>query len=145
MLLSNIVKLVNSQLAGEQLTYKNVIPHLDFAIDAINANMNTIYPTFSDLSDTDTEYTAFPDRYIRQVVVPGAAWHYYVMDEEDAQTAMQFKMDFENGKFQMLRDMIYSIPEEYVDDENQGTTHSNIDSRTFGYEGVEIDVNDFRI
>ena len=34
---------------------------------------------------------------------------------------------------------------EYVDDENQGTTHSNIDSRTFGYEGVEIDGNDFRI
>ena len=32
MLLSNIVKLVNSQLAGEQLTYKNVIPHLDFAL-----------------------------------------------------------------------------------------------------------------
>lgn len=145
MLLSNIVKLVNSQLAGEQLTYKNVIPHLDFAIDAINANMNTIYPTFSDLSDTDTEYTAFPDRYIRQVVVPGAAWHYYVMDEEGAQTAMQFQMDFENGKFQMLRDMVYSIPEEYVDDENQGTTHSSIDSRTFGYEGVEIDGNDFRI
>ena len=67
------------------------------------------------------------------------------MDEEGAQTAMQFQMDFENGKFQMLRDMVYSIPEEYVDDENHGTTHSNIDSRTFGYEGVEIDGNDFRI
>lgn len=141
MLITKIRKLFNEALAGETLTLSEMLPHLDAAIDAINENMNTIYPVFSDIdtAQPDAEYAYFPDRYIRTVVIPGAAWHFYVTDEEGAQTAFQYQTDFEMGKFRMLRDMLYSIPAQYQANSEQGSVVAPLSNDTLGYRGLAFD------
>lgn len=141
MLITKIRKLFNEALAGETLTLSEMLPHLDAAIDAINENMNTIYPVFSDLDTSQPEavYNYFPDSYIRTVVIPGAAWHFYVTDEEGAQTAIQYQTDFEMGKFRMLRDMLYKIPTQYQADSEQGSVIAPLSNDTLGYRGLVFD------
>lgn len=143
MLITQVQKLFNDALAGETLSVKEMLPHLDAAIDSINAKLNTTYPVFSDIPlDTyDAVYDFFPDKYIRMVVIPGAAWHFYVMDEEGLQTAPQYLTDFENGKFIMQRDMLYKIPEEYQDDDNQGFIVGDPESDIFGDRGLVVDID----
>lgn len=143
MLLTQVQKLFNEALAGETLSYKEMLPHLDAAIDGINTKLNTIYPVFSEVpyENADSEYAFFPDKYIRLVVIPGAAWHFYVMDEEGLQTAPQYQADFENGKFIMQRDMLYKIPEEYQDDDQQGFVVGDPDNDIFGDRGLIVDID----
>ena len=143
MLITQVQKLFNEALAGETLSFKEMLPHLDAAIDGINAKLNSKYPVFSDVpSDTyDAVYDFFPDKYIRTVVIPGAAWHFYVMDEEGLQTAPQYQQDFENGKFIMQRDMLYKIPEEYQDDDQQGFIVGDPESDIFGDRGLVVDID----
>ena len=45
MLVNDIVKRVNQELAGEQLVYTRIKPFLDEVIDDINANLNSTFPT----------------------------------------------------------------------------------------------------
>ena len=144
MLITQIQKLFNEALAGETLSIKEMLPHLDAAIDGINAKLNTTYPVFSEIenyNDSSTVYNYFPDKYIRMVVIPGAAWHFYVMDEEGLQTAPQYQQDFENGKFVMQRDMLYKIPEEYQDDDQQGFIVGDPESDIFGDRGLVVDID----
>ena len=142
MLITHIQKLFNNALAGETLSIKEMTPHLDAAIDSINDKLNTRYPVFSELDLTveNAEYNYFPDKYIRTVVIPGAAWHYYVMDEEGLQTAPQYQLDFENGKFIMQRDMLYNIPEEFQADAEAGSIIGNIDNNALGFRGLMCDL-----
>ena len=121
MQIKDIVSRINGKLAGELLTYSELKPHLDSVIDDINTQLNSKYPAFSELEATATEYTVFPDRFIRQVVIPGAAWYYYVADEEGTPTAQQYASDYQRGLNMMLRDMIYGVPVEYQVDTLQGT------------------------
>jgi hypothetical protein len=143
MLLSQVQKLFNDALAGETLSYKEMLPHLDAAIDEINTRLNTIYPVFSEVpyDTSESEYNFFPDKYIRMAVIPGAAWHFYVMDEEGLQTAPQYQANFENGKFIMQRDMLYKIPEEYQDDDNNGFIVGDPESDIFGDRGLVVDID----
>lgn len=132
MKLKGLQRLVNNALAGDTLPIKEQLPHLDAAIDAINIKLNTIYPTFSELpwDDPEFDYDCFPDRYMRSVVIPYAAWHYYVSDEEGLQTASQYQIDADMGLFYMSRDMLYNIPAMYQAPEEQGSVEVDID---FGY------------
>ena len=143
MLLTTVQKLFNEALAGETLSYKEMLPHLDAAIDDINAKLNAVYPVFSDVpyENSESEYSFFPDKYIRMVVIPGAAWHFYVMDEEGLQTAPQYQADFENGKFLMQRDMLYKIPEEFQDDDHAGYVVGDPESDIFGDRGLVVDID----
>lgn len=143
MLLTTVQKLFNEALAGETLSYKEMLPHLDAAIDDINAKLNAVYPVFSDVpyENSESEYSFFPDKYIRMVVIPGAAWHFYVMDEEGLQTAPQYQVDFENGKFLMQRDMLYKIPEEFQDDDHAGYVVGDPESDIFGDRGLVVDID----
>lgn len=144
MLITQVRKLFNDALAGETLSIMEMLPHLDAAIDSINAKLNTIYPVFSDIPNiqlNDAKYDFFPDKYIRMVVIPGAAWHFYVMDEEGLQTAPQYLQDFENGKFIMQRDLLYKIPEEYQDDDDQGFIVGDPESDIFGDRGLVVDID----
>ena len=143
MLLTTVQKLFNDALAGETLSYKEMLPHLDAAIDDINAKLNSTYPVFSEVpyETSESEYSFFPDKYIRMVVIPGAAWHFYVMDEEGLQTAPQYQADFENGKFLMQRDMLYKIPEEFQDDDQQGFIVGDPESDIFGDRGLVVDID----
>lgn len=143
MLVTDVQKLFNNALAGDTLSINEMLPHLDAAIDGINDNMNTVFPVFSELpiGTPGLEYNFFPDKYIRTVVIPGAAWHYYVMDEEGLQTAPQYQTDYEKGKFIMLRDMLYDIPEEYQAEVEQGSVIAPDDNDTLGYRGLVCDLD----
>lgn len=143
MLITKIQKLFNDALAGETLSIKEMLPHLDAAIDGINDKLNSKYPVFSDIpvNSNDAVYNFFPDKYIRTVVIPGAAWHFYVMDEEGLQTAPQYLQDYENGKFYMQRDMLYKIPEEYQDDDHAGFIVGNPENDIFGDRGLVVDID----
>lgn len=129
MLIKDIVNLINQKLAGELLSYSELRSFMDCVIDDINSQLNACYPTFSSL-EASGEYVAFPDKYIRSVIVPGTAWYYYVVDEEGTATAQQFGADYSRNMFIMQRDMLYNIPEEYQADSLQGTVVSPIDAAT---------------
>lgn len=142
--LIQIQHLMNTYLAGETLTLKEQIPYLDFAIDELNAALNARYPTFTELLQKfpdAKQYDFFPDKYIRRVVVPGAAWNFYVTDEEGIQSATQYQADFEKGKFLMQRDMLYAIPEEFQAPEEAGFITGTYSNDTVGYRGLEIDLD----
>ena len=66
----------------------------------------------------DLDYTAIPDKYIRTVVIPGAAFKYYITDEEGSYAAPKYEEDYRQGLFYMERDFSFSVPQEYrVDDQ----------------------------
>lgn len=143
MTLTDIVNRVNRKLAGETLTYNQLKDHLDDVIDDINDQLNSSFPVFSELATGATEYTAIPDRYIRKVIVSGAAWYFYTMDEEGEQVAAQFSADYQRSMFYMVRDYSSQIPEEY---QAADTGHLTFTSEeTMGERGIEIDGNYFQL
>ena len=111
MLTQDIVTAINEHLAGEQYDYTRYEMFLDHAIDDINSQMNTRYPTFSELRVANRgvkppKYECFPDRYIRSCLIPGAAYYFYTADEEGIDTAPAYKELFFKGLFMMLRDYV---------------------------------------
>lgn len=112
MKINDIVAGVNTKLAGETLTYNQLRLFLDETIDIINRELNAEFPSFSTL-DSNGTYDAFPDKYIRSVVIVGAAYKFYVTDEEGMQTAQQYQYDFLDGLYYMKRDYSYLIKPEY--------------------------------
>ena len=118
MTITNIVKKINDELAGELLTYKELEPFLDQVIDDINAQLDAKFPAFSDFTydnypDRYPNYNFFPERYIREVVIKGAAYKWYVMDEEGIPTAQMFQYNYQDQMFIMLRDYLEDIPTEF--------------------------------
>ena len=113
MQLTNITARLNEMLGGERHGYSKLVAHLDKTIDDINAKLNSTYPAFSELPAGSAEYSYFPDRYIRSVVLPGAAWYYFTSDEEGISTANQYMEDYARGLFHMLRDHFNYVPAEY--------------------------------
>lgn len=107
-------------LAGEQLVYSRLEVFLDSVIDDINSRLNSKFPSFSELNmdlvyEHEADYNYFPDKYIRSVVIPGAAYKFYVMDEEGIATAEQYGYEYEKNLFVMMRDYMEQVPEEYQD------------------------------
>lgn len=143
MTIKDIQSLMNINLAGEQLTFKEMIPHLNYAIDEINAQLDALFPVLT-IDDISGEYTAIPDRYIRSVVIPGAVVHFYTIDEEGNPQVPQFQIDYQKGIYYMVRDYSYAVPEEYQADASQGSVASTYaDSQ--GLRGLEIDGNYFNL
>lgn len=118
MRISEIVKRTNEKLAGETLLYSQLEVFFDEVIDDINAKLNSSFPVFSEVFTTealsaDEAYAYFPDKYIRTVVVVGAAQKFYCTDEEGIATAQQYAYDYATNLFIMERDYSASVPEEY--------------------------------
>ena len=124
MKLTDIRNLTNSRLAGEQLTYSALLPYLDAVVDDINSKLHTKFATFTEINPTGvggaTDYTEFPDKYIRTVVCVGAAWRWYVDDEEGIDTAVSLKQQYDNNLFVMVRDYGPLVPEGKKADDNTG-------------------------
>lgn len=115
MQLTNIVSLVNSNLAGELLTFNQMTPFLDQVIDEINDKLNTTFPAFSEF-DPNThvdypDYNFFPDMYIRSVVCVGAAFYFYITDEEGVNAAPMYQEMYRTALFRMERDYLPKIAE----------------------------------
>ena len=116
MKLTQIVGLVNTKLAGETLTYNQMLSYLDETIIDINTQLNACFPTFSETHPnlvSDATYNAFPDQYITSVVVIGAALKFYTTDEEGISVATGFQQEYDRGLFYMVRDYSASVPEQY--------------------------------
>lgn len=123
MKITDIITSINRKLAGENLSYSELEVHLDSVIDDINAELNTLYPAFSEFSalkdDTTRVYTQFPDynlfpdRWIRTVVIPGAAYKWCVTDEEGIETATTYNREYTTALFTMLRDFSAQVPDSY--------------------------------
>lgn len=142
MLKSTITQLFNEKLAGEMFKYDEIVAYLDLVIDEINADLSSKFPTLSEFTPTifpdykEDEYTdprtgvidikkrdmvysnydLFPDKYIRSVVIPGAAYKWFSVDEEGASTAPLFQQEYEKARFEMVRDYMDLVPLEYVND-----------------------------
>ena len=146
MLKSTIRDLFNEKLAGEMFEYSEIVPYLDLVIDEINADLSSNFPAFSEFTETgfpgykaDTyttydvqgnpvsvdsnrkaavyqNYDLFPDKYIRSVVIPGAAYKWFSVDEEGASTAPLFQQEYEKARFEMVRDYIDLVPYEFQND-----------------------------
>ena len=138
MLLTQILNQLNKALAGERLTLGQATPYIDYAIDQINSELGAIYPTLSDIGDTQTEYSYFPDQYIRTVVIPCAAWRFYVMDEEGLISAEQYHTDYLDNMFIMKRDMLYAVPVEYQVDPRAGSILGNPYSMSLGFNRLDV-------
>jgi len=113
MKLNDIVARVNTLLAGERHSYRDLVIHLDAAIDDINAQLNATFPAFSELPVGTDTYDFFPDRYIRTAVATGAAWYYFVTDEEGEMVSQQYTFNYERNLFVMVRDYLALVPMAY--------------------------------
>lgn len=131
MKITDLVKLTNKYLPGEQLVYIRLEPFFDQVIDDINSDLNTTFPSFASLDfdilyPEQAVYDYFPDNYIRSVVALGAAYYFYVMDEEGIETATKYEQMYRKNLFYMLRDYIDIVPEEYRS-ENNGSVNISED------------------
>ena len=112
-----LVNLINHKLADELLSQTQLLMHMDSVIDDINTQLNSTFPTFSEVIQKEgvnnPDYQYIPDKYLRSVVVVVAANKYYEIDEEGNATAQLFAQEYRQQLFYMLRDFSMSIPEEY--------------------------------
>lgn len=115
MRVQQIVNLVNTRLAGETLTYKQLVPYFDQAIIDINTQLNAVFPMFS-TAVTDTvngSYDYIPDSYIVSVIVVGAAYKFFIDDEEGVDAAPALAAEYNTNLYYMLRDYANLVPEEF--------------------------------
>ena len=120
MLLNEIVQRVNHALAGEILTYDQILYHLDDTIDAINKELGSKFPAFSELDSSALDYDAFPDKWIRMVVIPGAAHFFFMADEEGITTAVGYEQRFLENLQSMIDKYLMLVPDEYIDNVDTG-------------------------
>ena len=128
MRVGQIVNLINKHLADEFCSVAELTSYMDRVIDDINTRLNSKFPTISEViatagSTTDPDYNVFPDKYIRSVLVVGAAYKYYITDEEGNVTAQQYGAEYNQNLFYMERDYSFSIPEIYRESEQGFVTN----------------------
>ena len=136
MTILNIVAGINAKLAGETLTFEQMRIFLDEVIDDINTSLGAKFPSFDDLTTSDS-YTAIPDKYIRSVVFSGVASKFYITDEEGIVTATQYVYDYKDRLFFMQRDYINDVPEEYQDIDHGYITNGG-DTSLFWNDGYSL-------
>ena len=137
---NTIIGLISKHLADELVSESEMLSYMDRVIDDINARLNTVFPTFTEFKEQqfdyeraedstvlDLDYTAIPDKYIRTVVIPGAAFKYYTTDEEGGYSAPKYEEDYRQGLFYMERDYSFSIPQEYRADDQGYVDMQNFD------------------
>ena len=127
MTIEALKKLINATLVGDQLSWKMMVNHVNWAIDEMNSTLNSLFPA---VDSGSVSYDYIPDRYIRSVIVPGAVHHYYMVDEEGTLGGTDYLNQFESGLFIMLRDFSHLIPDEYSADSWNGSVESNVGYNT---------------
>ncbi len=121
MQLNDLVNLTNKHLAGEQFIYSELRNFFDSVVDEINHRLNSTFPSFSEFTQANypqhPNYNFFPDKYIRSVVSVGAAFHFYIEDEEGAEGAVKYEEQYQKNLFYMERDYSVKVPEEFQADD----------------------------
>jgi len=126
MQLTQIVTTVNELLAGELLTYAQMVRFMDPVVDDINEALNAKFPSFSEFTEANypdnwPDYNFFPDKYIRSCVCKGAAYRYFTADEEGIATAQAYGWEYKDSLFKITRDFIDFVPEAYQDNTTLGS------------------------
>jgi hypothetical protein len=124
-----IIKIVNEKLAGETLGLSELRSFLNDVIYDINSAMSAKFLSFDGLTEDDS-YNCFPDNYITSVVTIGAAYKFYMTDEEGIDSAQAYGLMYRNNLFYMVRDYSVRIPDEYKDWDNTGFLKSSVGSLT---------------
>ena len=120
---NTLVGLISKHLADEIVSESEMLSYMDRVIDDINTRLNSTFPTFTEYKEynqdgiEDLDYTPIPDKYLRSVVVPGAAYKYYTTDEEGSYAAPKYEEEYRTALFYMERDFSFSIPQCYRADE----------------------------
>lgn len=139
---ADLIKTINTLLAGEMLQYEELETFLDSTIDDINTTLNSTFPAFSELrtanNSVPTQYNLFPDRYVRTVVAKGAAAKFYTSDEEGVQSALTYENDYRAALFYMQRDYGAKVPEEYSDITDTAGSYPNTDEFSLYSGGVTV-------
>lgn len=115
-------------IISENLRPLEVQGYADKVIDNINDKLQALFPLLSEWSDFATAYnaanptltqldpkvyTAFPARYLRSVVAPGAALNFMTNDEEGESVAQKFYLEYETALANMVRDYHALVPVEF--------------------------------
>ena len=113
-----MLKALNETLAGEYLVWSQARPHLQWALDKLNDKLDTCFPDLTSTAagtytDDEVEDYPIPAKYIRAVLIPGAAHHFYLVDDEGTMSDMSFLQEMEEGMFKALRDFSPTIADEY--------------------------------
>ena len=124
MTIVQMTQLINEKLAGETLHPTQLLSYMDDVIDEINTELNSCFPSITEfITDQETgdknyseNYNLFPESYIRSVLILGAAFKFYVTDEEGSNTAQLYQAQYKSNLFKMVRDYIWEVPEEYQND-----------------------------
>lgn len=139
---STLMTLISKRLADELVSEGEMLSYIDSVVDDINSQLNATFPTFTEYQANNPgvtvevlNYTAIPDKYIRTVVVPGAAFKYYTTDEEGSYAAPKYEEEYKQGLFYMLRDYSFKIPARYqaddqgfidIEDSDEGLTAPDV-------------------
>ena len=138
-----LIQLISHKLADELLSPTQLLKHMDSVIDDINTQLNSAFHTFTEEMQRQgtiaLDYTAIPDKYLRSVVVVGAATKYYEIDEEGNPAAQSFAQDYNQQLFYMLRDYSFSVPEQYRVKTVQGVI--GLDNEKLNNPGLSLDSN----
>lgn len=154
-----VIKIQDNYIKSEHLHAEEMIGFMDSVIDDINDDLQAIYPIFSEYSSwatayndvhageegfvplDPTNYTLFPDRYLRTVVAPGTAVKFYTNDEEGDQTSAKFFSDYMLAKIIMQRDYMDLVPTIFQNTEGGFVTTScnGFEDYEASVEGIVID------
>ena len=117
---NTLIGLISKHLADEIVSENEMLSYMDRVIDDINTRLNTTFPTFTEYKEANKDinaelldYTPIPDKYLRSVVIPGAAYKYYTTDEEGSYAAPKYEEDYRTALFYMERDFSFSVPDQY--------------------------------
>lgn len=116
---------------SEYLTSEEMQSYMDDAINDINNALQATFPTFSEwpkyveiynMAHVDSfldnaVYTAFPKRYLQNVVAVGAALKFFTNDEEGEFVSGRYNIDYDRNMSLMVRDYIHLVPEEFQNNE----------------------------
>ena len=148
MKITDIVTLTNTKLAGEMLLLEELLPYFDDVIDDINTKLNSTFPTFTqhraeqiaqEVSTLEQDYSLFPDTYIRNVVVLGAAYKFYLTDEEGIDSAQMYGVLYNTNLFYMQRDYSENVPTQYRATGQEGYLRSSVPKGASGVPDVFSD------
>jgi hypothetical protein len=149
MLIKNIIQRFNMKLAGEQLQQNEAELFIDAVIDDINDKLDSCFPVLSKFNPIEfpdykastyttyndegaavidtvakaavyADYDVLPDKYIRTVIISGAAFKFFSVDEEGALSAPIFEKEYIDAIFRMQRDYIDLVPVVYQSDNSGG-------------------------
>lgn len=112
MKISTMTTQINKLLADELYPYSYLAQFIDATIDDINEKLSADFPTVSEFIELhkdeadkdDPDYDVFPEKYVRTVVLKGAAYKFFTTDEEGMDTAQRYGAEYANALFIMQRD-----------------------------------------